>query len=393
MANSLVWPCAIVIAWVVGEFGQRWTRLPSISFYGLVGFVLATTQSSFLPLSDSEPILALADVAFGLILFELGYRINVRWLLTNPWIGLAGLVEALATFGVVYLIASAFNVNNITALMLASLAMATSPASLVRVINEQRSSGQVTERVLHLTALNCMLAVFAFNIVIGLWIFRSSGDIAEATLNSLITLLLSLGIGAVLGVIVPGMLRLLGNSTQDATVAFALGLILLVSLTYTAKLSPEIGALAFGLVARHRRTTFSQTQRNFGALGELLTVLLFVYAASTLDWHKAMAGAALALVVLVARMLTKTLCVTLFSHLSGVSWRKGWLTGLSLAPLSIFAILVLEHARLRGVIVADELRAMAAVTMMLEVFGPLLIQSALDWARETPHPPESRDAT
>jgi hypothetical protein len=36
--------------------------------------------------------------------------------------------------------------------MLASLSMATSPATVVRVINEQRSSGQVTERVLHLCA-------------------------------------------------------------------------------------------------------------------------------------------------------------------------------------------------------------------------------------------------
>ena len=35
----------------------------------------------------------LADVAFGLILFELGYRINLRWLRTNPWIGVSGLVE------------------------------------------------------------------------------------------------------------------------------------------------------------------------------------------------------------------------------------------------------------------------------------------------------------
>ena len=47
----------------------------------------------------------------------------------------------------------------LAALLLASLAMSTSPAAIVRVVNEQRSSGQVTERVLHLTAVNCVLAV------------------------------------------------------------------------------------------------------------------------------------------------------------------------------------------------------------------------------------------
>ena len=29
------------------------------------------------------------------MLFELGYRINLRWLGTNPWLGAAGLPEAL----------------------------------------------------------------------------------------------------------------------------------------------------------------------------------------------------------------------------------------------------------------------------------------------------------
>lgn len=385
--TSLAWPFAIACAWLVGEFGQRWTGLPRISFYGLVGFALASTQIGVLPSSNLGPVLVLADVAFGLILFELGYRINLRWLITNPWIGVAGLLEAGTTFVAVYLIAIATGTPMLTALMLASLAMSTSPATVIRVVNELRSSGQVTERVLHMSALNCVLAVFAFNAVLGFWIFRSSEDLADATWNSLVSLAISAAVGAVFGIIVPGVLRALGNLAQDATVAFALAVILLVSITYTFRLSPVVGALAFGLMARHRRVAFGQAQRNFGALGELLTVLLFVFAASTLDWRKIVAGGALAVMVVGARLLTKTLSVTAFSHLSGVSWRKGTLAGLALAPMSVFAILLLEHARLAGVQVAEELRAMAAITMLLEVFGPVIIQRALIWAREAPERP------
>jgi hypothetical protein len=67
-----------------------------------------------------------------------------------------------------------------------------------------------------------------------------------------------------------------------------------------------------------------------------------------------------------------------------MSWRKGALTGLALAPMSVFVILLIEHARFAGVHVVEELRAMAAVTMLLEVFGPIIIQRALVWAREAP---------
>ncbi|MFC3459655.1 cation:proton antiporter [Massilia haematophila] len=382
--TSLAWPFTIAIAWIAGEFGQRFTGLPRISFYGLVGFALAGPQLGILPAPDAGPVSMLADVAFGLILFELGYRINLRWLRANPWIGIAGVVESIATFIAVYLIALAFATPQLTALMLASLSMATSPATVVRVINEQRSSGQVTERVLHLSAQNCVLAVFAFNAVIGFWIFRTFEDIGDAIWNSLVLLAVSALTGAVFGLLVPALLRAIGNPRHDATVAFAIAVLLLVAISYAGGLSPVVATLAFGLVARHRRVAFSQAQRNFGALGELLTVLLFVFAASTLDWREVAAGGMLAVVLVLARLVTKTAGVTAFAHLSGVSWRKGFLAGVALAPLSVFVILLLEHARLAGVHVVDELRAVAAVTMLLEVFGPIIIQRALVWAREAP---------
>lgn len=381
--TSLAWPIAIAIAWLAGEFGQRWTGLPRISFYGLVGFALAGPQIGILPLPDSGPVALLADIAFGLILFELGYRINLRWLRTNPWLGAAGLTESLLTFAVVYLIAIAFGSPQLVALMMAALSMGTSPATVVRVINEQRSSGQVTERVLHLTALNCVLAVFAFNVIIGFWIFRTFDAVGEALWQSLVMLAGSVLLGALFGVLVPALLRAIHNPRQDATVAYAIAILLLVAICDAGALSPYIAALAFGLSARHRRVAFSAAQRNFGALGELLTVLLFVFAASTLDWRQIAAGSALAVAVVLARLATKTLGVTAFAHLSGVSWRKGALTGVGLAPLSVFVILLIEHARHAGVHVVDELRAMAAVTMLLEVFGPVIIQRALVWAHES----------
>lgn len=387
--TSLAWPIALAIAWLAGEFGQRFTGLPRISFYGLVGFALGSTQIGVLPAPDAGPVALLADIAFGLILFELGYRINLRWLRHNPWIGVAGLAESLLTFVLVYLVALAFGSSQLVALMMAALSMGTSPATIVRVINEYRSSGQVTERVLHLTALNCVLAVFAFNAIIGFWIFHTFDAVGEALWQSLVTLAGSALVGALFGIAVPALLRAIRNPRHDATAAFALAIVLLVAICDAGSLSPYIAALAFGLTARHRRIAFSQAQRNFGPLGEVLTVLLFLYAASTLDWRQVATGATLAVIVVLVRQLAKTVGVTAFARLSGVSWRKGALTSLGLAPLSVFVILLIEHARHAGVHVVEELRAMAAVTMLLEVFGPVIIQRALVWAREAPERPDA----
>lgn len=379
--SELVWPLALAVAWVAGEFGHRWTGLPRISIYGLVGFVLANLQAGLLPSSDN--IVLLANIAFGLILFELGYRINLRWLRNNPWLGLTSLTESVATFVVVFYVAQAFGMPFIPSLLLSSLAMATSPAAVLRIVNEQRSSGQVTERMLHLSAFSCVLAVFTFKVVLGLWVFQSTGDILHALWNSLIVLLVSAAIGGLFGVALPALLTRINNSERDATVAFAIAVIILVALTHTLKLSPVPAALAFGLMARHRRISLSQAEQNFGALGNLLTVLLFVFMASRLEWQMVMAGFGLALVLFVVRFMVKTASVAAFAHVSGISWRKGALTGVALTPLSAFVILLLEQTRHLGIGLIDELTALAAITLMLEVIGPVITQWALVMAGET----------
>ena len=385
--NNLAWPFAISIAWLGGEFGHRWTGLPRISIYGVVGFILANAGSLIAPglliEADRNSLMLLANIAFGLILFEFGYRINVRWLKANPWIGITGVVESILTFIAVYWVSIWFGSTNLVALLLASLAMSTSPAGILRVINEQRSSGQVTERILHLSALNCVLAVFMFKVILGFWVFQSSDNLVQAASHSLLVLLASAGLGAFFGIFTPAILRRLGNLAQDATVAFALAVILLVAIMHATKLSPIIATLVFGLVSRHRRVALSQTQRNFGALGDLLTVLLFVFAVSTLEWQRVVAGMSLGLTLIATRFMTKTIVNAAFAHVAGISWRKGVLTGMALAPISVFVILILEQARYLGIALADELAALAAMTLLLEIVGPIITQRALIMAKET----------
>lgn len=383
IASNLAWPFALAIAWIAGEFGHRWTGLPRISIYGLVGFLFANAYPDFLAGTDRDTFMLLANIAFGLILFELGYRINLRWLRANPWIAATGVVEALGTFVVVYVVADLFGTPPLAALLLASLAMSTSPAGILRVVNEQYSSGQVTERVLHLSALNCVLAVFAFNVIVGVGVFQSSGNILQAMWNSLVVLLVSAGLGALFGVAVLGLLRGLGNLARDATVAFAISVILLVVITHTFKFSPVLATLTFGLVARYRRVTLSQTQRNFGVMGDLLTVMLFFLVAATLEWQRVTMGIGLALILVAARFAVKTVAVAAFARVSGISWRKGVLTGMGLAPMSVFVILVLEQTRHLGISLIEGLVPLSAMVLLLEVVGPIITQRALMWAKET----------
>jgi len=380
-AGQLAWPLALVVSWMAGELAYRLTGVPRISVYGIAGFLVGKLALEVQGPVDHAPFLLLADLGFGLILFELGYRINLRWLRANPWILATSLLEVGATFAAVYLAAAWFGAAPLGCGLLGALAMATSPAGLVRVLNEEGAGGQVSERALHLSALNCVAAVFVFNLIVGVKVFQTSGDLLHAAGASLLVLAASALLGVLAGVLVPLWLRSVGS--RDATLAFALAVLLLVAATHALKLSPVLAALSFGLAARHRRSALGVAQRNFGALGDLLSVLLFVFAASTLSWDHVADGLAPGALLVLVRLLVKVGVCAAFARPSGVSVRKGALSGLALAPMGVFAVLMLEQTRRLGVDLFHGLAPLAAMALLLQVLGPLITQRALAWAHES----------
>ncbi len=387
-SGNLAWPFTILVAWLAGEYVHRWAGLPRISVYAVVGFLFAAPQLGVLPAS-SDAMLLLANIAFGLIVFEAGHRINQHWLRHNPWIGATSLVESILTFAAVYCLARQFEFSVTTACLFAALAMATSPATVVRVINEQRSSGQVTERALHHSVLNCVLAVFVFKVIVGVAVFQSSGSIWRAAYDTLIDLSASFVLGALFGIVMPALLRAVSRTVQDSTLAFAIAVIFLVALTHHLKLSPILATLTFGLVARHRRVVMNPSQRGFGALGDLLSVLLFVFVATTLEFKQVTAGIGIGFAIIAARQVAKLAGIAAFAHFSGISLRKGLLVGVAMTPISAFVILVLEQTRHLGIDLVDQLAPLAAAALVLEFIGPILTQRALIWAHEVPESKET----
>jgi Kef-type K+ transport system membrane component KefB len=385
LLQSVAWPLVLLLAWYVGERLHETARVPRVSSYVAVGLLGSLFDLPGLT-SAVAALPFLANVALSLILFELGYRIHLRWFRHNPWVLALGLVESALTFCAVYLVCGAFGLATDTGLIVAALSVSASPAGILRVANEMRSAGQVTERVLHLCAINCLVAVLALKLVVGYWHLSTSGDLVLAAFGSVHVLVTSVAVGGVLGLAMPALLRSQRVQERDVTLVFALAVMLLTTMAYGLGPSPLLSALTFGIVARERRVHLTNAQRGFGTAGDLLTLFLFVYIASLLDWSHMGAGVLLGLALIGVRTASKVLCNVAAARLSGSTERKGLLTGLALTPMSAFAILLLEQSRLQGFEPAREVLGLLAFMMLLqELFGPLVTQRALQAAAETHH--------
>ncbi len=383
LLQSIAWPLVLLLAWFAAERVYVMWHIPRVTTYVAVGLVGGLVNLPGLT-NDVPGLPFLANVALSLVLFELGYRINLRWFRHNPWVLALGVAESIVTFGVIYWVSGWFDLAIDVRLIIAALSISASPAGIVRVANDLRSAGQVTERVLHLCAINCMISVLVLKMVVGYWYLSTSGDLVMAAFGSIHQVGTSLAVGGLLGVAVPWLLRLRNTNERGVTVVFALSVLLLTTAAYGLKISPLLAALTFGVVARERRVHLTNAQRDFGTAGDMLSIFLFVYIASLLEWVNVGAGMLLGLVLIFVRTASKVGCNLVAARLSGITERKGLLTGLALTPMSAFAILLIEQSRLYGFAPAVEvLSVMAGMMLLQELLGPVVTQRALMAAHET----------
>lgn len=385
--GDLAIPFTLLIAWLLGELGQRWLALPRITSYGIVGIAIAAIMNiskTLFQVDDLWSLTLLAQIAFGLLLFELGYRINLSWLRHNPWLTLSALLESAATFIAIFYVAQFFELRIVPALLLASMATATSPLTILPVINELKSGGQVTERTLHLSAISCVFAIVAFNAVVGYWVLANAGNTFQAVWSSLIVVFVSAGLGVLFGVLLPRLLELAHTNERQSTVAFALAVTGLILVTHSLHFSPILATLVFGILARHYRNVRHQTQPNFGVLGDVLIIILFAHIGSRLQLDTLIDGAMLAGTVLLVRYAVKGVTIVAFARLSGLSLRKGVLNGLALMPMASFGILLLELSAQRGLAFTETLATMGGLLLLFDLVSPIVLRRILVMAGEVP---------
>ncbi len=382
--DAVLWvSLTLVIAALLGEFVYRWFRLPRVVGYAAVG----TLVSAF-GLGLSGPTLKpsfrlIVDLALALLLFELGSRINLRWLRTNPWLLATSLAEAILTFVAVYFALTSLGTDGRTATAIAAIAIGTSPAVIMRVASEFEASGQITERMIVLTGLNTFYAVLASKFVFGWLHAEYVGSLVRAFAHPLYLLAGSAIVAALLAFSVSLIARRLDLRNENSTLLL-LGMILLaLSITKMANLSTLLVPLLAGLMLRNSTERPWIWPRHFGTAGGALVLMLFVITGSVWSIDTLVAGAALGLAVIAARTVAKLLATVLLAAPSGISMRQGVALGVTLVPMSGAALVMMTELQILYPEFASHLTGIVfSAIAFLELIGPIAVHFALRWVHE-----------
>lgn len=378
---------ALVTGALVGEAVRRVFGVPRIVGYSGVGLVLGL--AGFGASAPQGSARLIVDLALALLMFELGSRVRLRWLRANPALLLTSAAESLATFAAIYAALRWIDQPVNVALTCATLGSCTSGAVIARVAGELKAAGQVTERMIVLTALNTLFAVLAHKLVTGWLHLDVAGDWVRAVSQPLWAFGGSVLLAAALAALVAWIARRLDLRDENAALLL-LGLVVLALITaQLLNLSTLLVPLLAGVLLRNTTERPWVWPRHFGTAGGVLVLMLFVIVGSAPTWPAIVAGAAAAGVLLLARAAAKTAVVLLLAYWSGLRPRQAIGLSLALMPMSGTALVLLTdlnavHPDFAPLVAPVILSAIA----FTEVLGPLAVQWGLRIAGE--HQPEPR---
>ena len=367
----------VMLALLGGELAARHFRLPRITGYAVTGMLLGA--SGLFPAPLAEDLRIFVDISLGLVLFELGSRIDLAWLKRAPMLAVMAIVESVVTGGLLYFVLTAyFNFAPSVAVVGAAIGISTSPAVVMRVAADSGAQGQVTERMLLLAAINSTIAVLVLTTLVPVMAADPDGGWFASIGRPVYVLCGSIALAASLIWFGLWVLRLTGKR-EDRQFIATLGLVIVaVGLAGAWHLSVLVTLLVLGAGLRVFDRGGYALAIDFGVAGQFFYLVLFTLVGASLDLRVVATAGVAAVVFILVRFAGKGIAVLAFARATRQPIAQAALLALAIQPMSgLAAVLVHDAAVLHREIAGSIAPVVLAAIVLLEILGPIATQFAL----------------
>ncbi len=373
----------MLAAVLLAEVLHRTWRLPRSCGHMLMGAIASPLVLRLLDRTDLDTWKPLIDLAIGALLFELGSRIRPRWLIDNPWLALSCVLQAALCGLLVAVLLAALGAPLLSAAVVGSVAMSTSSVIVLTATHESNSRGQVTERLLMMTAINSVIAVLGLKV---LRIALASDSITpiDEGVEALVSALRVIGGSFLLGLAMGFALDRLSPLVRGTPAMPVLQIALVITASMLAaqwKLSPLLALLVAGMTARSRMAHGLTVEPHLGSAGAVLNVLLFICLGLLFTLDGMWTVWPWVLAIIAGRLLGTGLAVGALARASGLGWRQAAALTVALQPMSSLAVLLAADtfgwpSQLPGVD-GNALQALLLATTLMQLTGPIWTQLSL----------------
>ena len=374
----------LVVGLLMGEWLRAHLGWPKVIGYVLAGTLFGPSLLGWISIEALAQIRPIADAALGLLMLEIGRRLDLHWLSDNRDLLRETLGEITLSFAAIFLFAyTVVGLMPAWAAAAAAVTMASAPAVVLLTVEESSAEGQVTERIILHTALSAAASFVVFAVVVGVVHAEYSDDWLNAVIHPLWVVVGALIIAwlmARLALLVAALLPKRSLAQVFILVATAL---LAVGTARMLAVPVFLTLFLMGVILSFsdQRRTLSYTDLPEGHW--LLAIILFVVVGASLPWQDFTWLVGLqAIGLLIVRALAKVAALVWAG--GGLSVAKRVMVGIGIQPLSATAVfMAYEIASLYPEIGRSSLTLPLFAAAMMELAGPALCRFALVRAGET----------
>ena len=378
-ANSFTLFGLLLLAGLIGgRIASRTRVLPSITGYIAIGFLLGPGVLGWLTEGALRDARIFVDISLGLVVFELGRRLDLRWARHDRWLLPSGLAESLLSFAAMFVLLRYFDIAPLEAAVAATVGIATAPAVVLLVAAELKAEGPVTRRALWHVALNNIIALLGVAVLLPFIEAGDSGSPWNPTARALWLVAGSFLLGYLMFWTTRLIARVIGKSDAPQFILIVGMIVLTVGLAQMGRLSVLLALLVFGIAVRNFDPDHRLIDIRFGHAARLFFVVLFVVTGATLRPEQFGPIAWIGLAFVLVRLLGKVVALYLFAWPGRISSQQAATLSLALTPMAGLAIGMTQPiydvapdfgARLAAIVVSG--------IAILHVIGPIATRYAL----------------
>ena len=383
MDSLALFSLLLVVGLLMGEWLHKQFGWPKLIGYVLAGTLFGPSLLGWISIDSLAQARPIADAALGLLMLEVGRRLDLSWLRRNPELLRSTLADILLSFAVIFVFARwVAGLTPAWAAATAAVTMVSAPAVVLLTIEEAKAQGQVTERIILHTAIGSAASFCAFAVVLGIVHAESSGSWLNAIVHPLWVVAGSLAVGCAGAWLALAIARAVPKrSPAQVFILLACALLAVgIARMLAAPVFLTLFSMGLCLAARDHRQTLRYTGLPEGHW--LLAIILFVIVGASLPWHDfTWLSGCQALGLLIVRAAAK---------MGALAWSGGTLplskrlmVGVGLQPLSAIAVfMAYEIAALYPEVGRTALTLSLFAAALMELVGPVLCRLALQRSGE-----------
>lgn len=368
----------LAAALVIGMIFERF-RQSAIVGYLLAGMLLGPGVLSVISEDSGVPLIA--ELGVSLLLFAIGLEFSTRRLMKLGRVaGIGGMLQVSLTLGLAALVCLLTGLEIKSSLAVGATVALSSTACVLRLLNERAELDSVHGR----TSLGILLLqdVAVVPLVLFVTMLAEDGGMAQVGIGlaKACGLILALVISFLIlsRFVLPGMMRQM-SLARDRELLVLLAVVLAIGSSVSAHaldLSPALGAFLAGMMLAESPFA-TQIRSDIGGLKIIFITLFFASVGMLGDPVWIAQNPILVLAATLAILLGKCFIITLIALLFRLPLRHAFASGIVLAQVGEFGI-VIGGIAYQGGLVSEEITQLIVSSTLLTLFvTPMLVKLAV----------------